>query len=242
MGAETGAGRMTPEMLQPIFPTGSSWSYTTETPGKDWTTRFPVTPNSAEECPKLSPAPFGVTPTHSEHSTPWTSNDIWLTAEVNLPENYVPKPLFLHFFHDEDLEVFINGESVLERKGFITRYAMAQMRRNPLRAGSNLLAVHCRQTEGSQGVDVGLYDSMTRKNSKCPQIRNIHSASWGAGERSACETHLVRIVLESYKLAESSSNTCTKIKHCELDRHSGRAADAFAVHCGFGKKRFVLHV
>ncbi len=158
LGAETGAGRMTPEMLQPIFPTGSSWSYTTETPGKDWTTRFPVTPNSAEECPKLSPAPFGVTPTHSEHSTPWTSNDIWLTAEVNLPENYVPKPLFLHFFHDEDLEVFINGESVLERKGFITRYAMAQMRRNPLHAGSNLLAVHCRQTEGSQGVDVGLYE------------------------------------------------------------------------------------
>jgi len=63
--------------------------------------------------------------------------------------------------HDEDLEVYINGVRAGGATGFLTAYELMPMTlegRKALRAGDNLIAVHCRQTVGGQYVDVGIVD------------------------------------------------------------------------------------
>jgi len=68
--------------------------------------------------------------------------------------------LLIH--HDEDAEVFINGTLVATLKGFTTEYVIVQLpaaKRAALRQGKNVMAVHCRQTNGGQFIDAHLVDA-----------------------------------------------------------------------------------
>ena len=62
-------------------------------------------------------------------------------------------------YHDEDCEVYVNGTKALELKGFKNHYAdipLDEAALKALKAGRNVIAVHCRQTGGGQNIDVGL--------------------------------------------------------------------------------------
>ncbi len=64
--------------------------------------------------------------------------------------------------HDEDAEVYINGESVAVVQGYTNEYKLVPIpagKRSALKAGANLMAVHCRQTDGGQFIDVHLVDA-----------------------------------------------------------------------------------
>jgi hypothetical protein len=70
----------------------------------------------------------------------------------------------LRFYHDEDIEVHLNGRRIASARGFVTNYVETGLSAEHvglLRAEGNVLAVHCRQTNGGQNVDVGL--SVIRK-------------------------------------------------------------------------------
>ncbi|MCA9267231.1 MAG: glycoside hydrolase family 2, partial [Planctomycetales bacterium] len=96
----------------------------------------------------------------SRVSTDWTTNDIWLRRVVELGD--VPARAALLIHHDEDAEVFINGEQVAALPGFVIDYQVVPLEpaaRAKLRRGKNLLAVHCRQTTGGQFIDVHIVDA-----------------------------------------------------------------------------------
>lgn len=92
--------------------------------------------------------------------TTWGTNNIWLRKEFELEE--IPEKPALLMHHDEDAEVSINGVSVSTVKGFITEYKVMEIpkdKRNSLKVGKNVMAVHCRQTGGGQFIDVHLVDA-----------------------------------------------------------------------------------
>lgn len=90
--------------------------------------------------------------------TVWDSSDIWLRRTVSLPEN-IPATIGLTAHHDEDLEVYVNGVLAATASGFNDSFevlALTPEGKAAFKPGKNVLAVHCRQTNGGQYVDVAI--------------------------------------------------------------------------------------
>jgi hypothetical protein len=66
-------------------------------------------------------------------------------------------------YHDEDVEVHVNGRLIFREGGHVTAYhaieVTEEMRRS-FRRGRNTVAVHCRQTAGGQYIDVGFIEGI----------------------------------------------------------------------------------
>jgi putative heme-binding domain-containing protein len=136
----------------------ASWRYTRTKPAADnWTSR-----DFDDSAWKIGPAPFGAagTPGITPH-TAWATSDIWLRRSVELPSSgFDPSRIQLLVFHDEDVEVYFEGVLAARAGGFVRDYQstdIAAEARRLLRPGAKLLlAVHCHQTDGGQGIDVGI--------------------------------------------------------------------------------------
>jgi hypothetical protein len=134
---------------------GAQWLYTTTQPAGRWF--------SAVYSPvgwKQGWSGFG-TPTTpgSAVRTIWNTADIWLRREVVLPAGLDTRRLYLVVHHDEDVEIYINGVQAAKEEGFLTKYepiAISPLARGAIKAGKNVIAVHCHQSGGGQFVDVGL--------------------------------------------------------------------------------------
>ena len=95
----------------------------------------------------------------SRVGTTWATNSIWLRKSYQL-KSIPPNPALL-IHHDEDTEVYINGNPVAVLKQYTTKYVVVPIekeKRADLRIGQNTMAVHCRQTTGGQFIDVHLVD------------------------------------------------------------------------------------
>lgn len=132
----------------------TNWKYTTEKPVSDW-----FRPGIDVSGWKDGAGGFGTAGTPGiVVSTTWSTSDIWLRREFTLKAEDIPR-LKLQVFHDEDAEVYVNGVLALKLSGFITDYDDFELLPDAaatLHSGDNLLAVHCHQTTGGQGIDVGV--------------------------------------------------------------------------------------
>lgn len=143
------------------------WRWTTRNPGAGWAAASFDDRKWTE-----GPGGFGTPSTPgSRIGTEWKTTSIWLRRTIELPEEPLVEPFFrLH--HDEDVEVFVDGEPVLTRSGFTTNYvyaAASEAARRLLTPGRHVLAVHCRQTGGGQYIDVGLVDLVPRHAKRRPR-------------------------------------------------------------------------
>jgi hypothetical protein len=131
-----------------------AWRYTTEQPPDDW---FQNGFDASKW--KEGIGGFGTTGTPGVSlNTSWTTSDIWLRRDFDLKAENIPG-MELQVFHDEDVEVYLNGVLALKLPGFITDYDEFPISSEALAAlhpGENTIAVHCHQTVGGQGVDVGM--------------------------------------------------------------------------------------
>ena len=67
--------------------------------------------------------------------------------------------LALRVHHDEDCDVFLNGEQIASLTGYTVNYVdvpLPESAAEALRAGTNVIAIHCHQTGGGQYIDAGL--------------------------------------------------------------------------------------
>jgi hypothetical protein len=132
-----------------------NWRYTTEKPAEDW-----IQPQFDASGWKEGPAGFGTEGTPgSVVRTTWNTGDIWLRRALTLPEA-LGSNLQFYVYHDEDVEIYVNGILAATESGFTTGYVTLEMRpaaQALLKPGAKItLAVHCHQTAGGQGIDVGL--------------------------------------------------------------------------------------
>ncbi len=130
------------------------WCYTTDRPCGDW-------PKPAFDAPswKEGPAGFGSKGTPNVNPrTVWKTSDIWIRREVTLPD-VQGRELQLRLYHDDDAEVYLNGVLAGKFAGYSTKYEVAEIPAPAvaaLRAGKNVIAIHCHQVRGGQFVDAGL--------------------------------------------------------------------------------------
>ncbi|MCX8036269.1 MAG: glycoside hydrolase family 2 [Candidatus Sumerlaeia bacterium] len=132
------------------------WRLTFDKPADDW-----FKPEFDDSTWKEARAGFGTKETPGAVvRTEWKTPNIWLRREFTLSEP-LPKVVLLQMHHDEDVEVYINGALAYKASGFTTDYDLFELTREgraALKAGKNILAVHCRQTKGGQYIDVGLVE------------------------------------------------------------------------------------
>ncbi|MGH9174595.1 MAG: glycoside hydrolase family 2 TIM barrel-domain containing protein, partial [Vicinamibacterales bacterium] len=144
--------------IQPIVPTSEkepqTWQFTTTKPADGW-----MQPGFDGAAWQSAPGGFGQQDTPgSVVRTEWTTPDVWLRRTFELNDAELSKP-HLRIHHDEDAAVYINGVLAAKVTGYTTDYIEIELSdeaRQALKAGTNTLAVHCRQTGGGQYIDVGL--------------------------------------------------------------------------------------
>lgn len=131
-----------------------SWRYTTARPPADW-----CKPTFDDASWKQGKGGFGTADTPGAIvGTTWKSNDIWIRRSFPIQnKDFAYAALDIH--HDEDADVYINGQKIAALRHYTVDYGpheATQAIRNALVAGENTLAVHCRQTVGGQFIDVGI--------------------------------------------------------------------------------------
>jgi hypothetical protein len=90
--------------------------------------------------------------------TEWKSSDIWLRRVVELSAEDLAAAVLL-VNHDDGAEVYVNGVLAALVPGDNHEHdpiPLTVKGRAALRVGKNLLAVHCHNDQGEQGIDVGL--------------------------------------------------------------------------------------
>ena len=148
-----------PPQIRTLVPSADTkpaeWRYTTSTPDAAW-----AKPAFDDSSWSRGTSGFG----HTEASrprvnTPWTTADLWLRRTFDLAGTSFSRP-HLRIFHDDDAEVYVNGELVAVLPGYTGTYAYVPLDEHSraLRAGVNTMAVHVHQTRGGQFIDVGLVD------------------------------------------------------------------------------------
>ena len=139
----------------------TTWKYTTDKPAEDW---FKLGFDSFAW--KEGVAGFGTAGTPGIMvNSDWNTSDIWLRRDFSISAEDI-QGATLQVFHDEDVEVYLNGVLALKLPGYIIDYdefAISKEALAALHPGVNTIAVHCHQTTGGQGIDVGIFAPQTRQ-------------------------------------------------------------------------------
>jgi hypothetical protein len=137
--------------------TPQSWYYVFEAPAKNW---FKPGFDAEKSGWKKGLAGFGSQGTPSASiKTEWKSSDIWLLREFEMKN--VPRDIKLLVHHDEDAEIYLNGVPAAKLSGYTSSYEpfpITNQACKTLKPGTNLIAIHCRQTQGGQYIDAGLVE------------------------------------------------------------------------------------
>lgn len=148
--------------LTTVLPTsetsGRTWKYTSTAPASNW-----YATNFNDSAWSSGPAGFGTAGTPGAVvRTTWNTADIWMrqTFTVGTLTPTQRAQLAFNLYHDEDCELYVNGVLAASASGYATTYVMLPLNtagQNALIAnGTNIIAVHCHQTGGGQGIDVGI--------------------------------------------------------------------------------------
>lgn len=130
------------------------WHYTFDQPADDWKT---VGFRAEMQKWKEGIAGFGTEVPGAKARTPWKGKDIWLQTTFLLEA--IPTSLVMSLYHDEDIEIYCNGQLVHRKEKYLVEYASIEASDAfiaALQTGRNVIAVHIKQTGGGQYFDMGL--------------------------------------------------------------------------------------
>jgi hypothetical protein len=137
-----------------IVPTSDAESYSvkyTETkPKDDWQN---ISYNDTNW--QNGEAPFSSN--KKDGGTLWNTNDLWVRRTFNLTKTDFNK-LFLKLMHDDNIEVYLNGEQVYQHTGWTHKYEYIPLNNANLKKGKNIIAIHIANTAGGAFLDAGIVD------------------------------------------------------------------------------------
>jgi hypothetical protein len=162
----------------PVLPNAltspQSWKYTTTTPASDWTS---ASFNDSAWSSGLGGFGTAGTPGAIVNTT-WNSSDIYLRKSFTMPAGSFSN-LLIQGYHDEDMQVYINGILATSVTGYATTYEFFDISPAALAllvpSATVQMAVHCHQIVGGQGIDVGVVNvqSLPSSNPSRPEFRNV---------------------------------------------------------------------
>jgi len=132
-------------------PLAKPFHYTTQAPDATWNRE-----SFDDHDWKTGLAPFGNKV--GEPRTEWNTSDIFLRQNFEYDGTEF-KSASIVIFHDEDTEVYVNGQKILGLQGFVNEYNMhhiTEALRKAIHKGTNTIAVHTHQTGGGQYIDIAL--------------------------------------------------------------------------------------
>ena len=135
-----------------ILPTSDAGTYSlkyTETKPKDGWQNIDFTDVSW----KTGKAPFS--DNKSVAGTIWNTKDLWVRRVFNLDKTDFNK-LFLKLQHDDNVEVYLNGNEVYDNTGWTGKYKYIPLKNENLKKGKNVLAIHIANTAGGSFLDAGI--------------------------------------------------------------------------------------
>ncbi len=144
-----------------LDPDVNAWAWTTTAPAAGW-----EKPGFDDAAWARSAGGFGSAAIlrdhpHAKGATKWETPEIWLRRHFTYkkPTGKILQAT-IDMFHDEDAEVYLNGELVLSAKGYNTNWTSFPLPLEKFAAavkeGDNVIAVKVIQTVGGQFIDLGL--------------------------------------------------------------------------------------
>lgn len=153
-----------PVTYNEVLPTTQSVAYEArysfERPGGDWTG---VDYNDQKWA--KGQAPFG--DDGHKAKTSWKTDNIWMRRSFEADPAKLDKgPVLLNISHDDNVEVYLNGKEIFHKKGWTDSYIKPKKSidlKGLLKAGKNVLAIHCANTAGGAFLDAGLVQPVRHK-------------------------------------------------------------------------------
>jgi hypothetical protein len=154
------------KVYKTIIPAGDEVNYEaayTETqPAESW-----INTGFDDSQWKKGIAPFG--DNESVVKTKWLTKNIWVRRKFTINDLNINN-LFLKLSHDDDVEVYINGESVYKRVGWTNKYIYVPISddvKSKIKKGENILAIHVINNVGGAMLDAGIVEEpkVTMSNS-----------------------------------------------------------------------------
>ena len=85
---------------------------------------------------------------------------MWVRRQIKLPENLNPAQVQFVVYHDEDVQIYVDGVLASSESGYNGSYqplTISDPAKALLRPGATVtIAAHCHQTTGGQDLDIGL--------------------------------------------------------------------------------------
>lgn len=145
-----------PKNYVDVLPAADKESYrvkiTENNPGNGWQNG-----NFDDSAWRTEKAPFG---DNRKAATHWESGDLWYRRNFDLNQPNFDK-LYLKLHHDDNVEVFLNGEKIYEREGWNNQFDYFEIptsAKNKLKRKGNLLAIHVKNTAGGRYLDAGIVE------------------------------------------------------------------------------------
>ncbi|MEO6229238.1 MAG: DUF4965 domain-containing protein [Ferruginibacter sp.] len=133
--------------------------YTESEPGNDWM-------NSSFDDSQWEKglAPFGNN--KGVVKTMWETKNIWMRRKFAIKDLNLNN-LFLKLSHDDDVEVYLNGESIYKTKGWTNKYIylpISEQTKSKLTKSENILAIHVINNVGGAMLDAGIVEEPKETN------------------------------------------------------------------------------
>ena len=202
---------------------GAAWFYTTKKPTPDWKEIGFINKSWYK-----ARGGFGAgDPPKSVIATEWNTENIWMRTDFRL--STVPDSLTLEIYHDEEVEVYLNGHLVYEAGGYTTDYEVIELGGKALgviQTGKNVVAVHCRNSGGGQNIDLSL-----RNSSSASGLEEMISGRKGERFAKEVKESLGRdLVAEYSKTLKEIADWRTRKPGVPLNVVTERAAEAPPMH------------
>jgi hypothetical protein len=132
--------------------------YTETAPGSKW-----MKPDFNAANWKKGRAPFG--DNKNLVGTEWRGKDIWVRRTFNVSDK-INHPLYLKLQHDDNVEVFLNGEIIYSTKGWTGKFIYIPLneKSSQVKKGENILAIHVANTAGGAWLDAGILEEKVDKS------------------------------------------------------------------------------